>query len=200
MDSSSSSSSPEDLPCSQQIQHFQSPPLESDHKRAFDASASDVSPPTSGTSAPIQEEPQGEQPAQKRQRIEFIQYDDGSASDDGSSDVSSTDSQQQQDGENSEAEASNPQSKGWSLMTMKVYFNGELYSIFDHSIHDYLYHADRDADKGFKIEYEQLHEDDDSHDNKGKTRKTEEKSYDFVIKYDYNSFRWEYPDDSAPSP
>ncbi|KAI1275541.1 hypothetical protein F5Y07DRAFT_172079 [Xylaria sp. FL0933] len=153
MHSASSSSSPEHSTSSQEIQHPLTPSPESSNKRAFDASASDHSPPISFASPPAQEESEGEQPPQKRQKIEFVQGYDGSAGDHGSPDVLSTESQQQQDGENNEAEASNSQSEDWSDLIMKVYMNGELYSMYDRSIREYTYHSVRDAGKGFKIEY-----------------------------------------------
>ncbi|KAI1354673.1 hypothetical protein F5Y01DRAFT_311482 [Xylaria sp. FL0043] len=153
MHPASSSSSPENSTSSQEIQPPLTPSPESSRKRAFDASASDHSPPISFASPPVQEEPQGEQPPQKRQRIEFVQGYDGSANDHGSSGGPSTASEQQQDGENNEGEASNSQSDDWSHLIMKIYMNGELYSIYDRSIRDYTYHAVRDAGKGFKIEY-----------------------------------------------
>ncbi|KAI1310609.1 hypothetical protein F5Y03DRAFT_392056 [Xylaria venustula] len=37
------------------------------------------------------------------------------------------------------------------INTMKVYMDGKLYSIFDRSTKSYIYKADRDAEKGWRI-------------------------------------------------
>ncbi|KAI0434219.1 hypothetical protein F5Y09DRAFT_357534 [Xylaria sp. FL1042] len=144
---STSTSSPPEGPASaqqtqQQQQQQQTPPLRSySSKRA------------SGPSASAEEESEEEHPSRKRRRIKLVGDYPDAAGDEDTPAVSKAESREQEYSESDTSEALGSQSSTYSHIIMKVYMNQKLYSIFDHSTKEYIYHAERDADKGYLISY-----------------------------------------------
>ncbi|KAI1132881.1 hypothetical protein F5Y10DRAFT_260778 [Nemania abortiva] len=70
---------------------------------------------------------------------------------------SSTDSRsqfQQSQGRATSPTISGAESIEHAPLIMKITMGGELYSIFDHKTRELLYHAHRDADRGYSISYD----------------------------------------------
>ncbi|TGJ87984.1 hypothetical protein E0Z10_g785 [Xylaria hypoxylon] len=89
-----------------------------------------------------------------------------------SSDASGSQSQQQNQQQNHQGHSpaasirEHPRDCRYARMTMKIYMDNKLYSIFNRRTMQYVYHAKRDADKGYTISYDggvcvRIHDSDD---------------------------------------